>query len=161
MNVPGSADDDKLVVGAKLVHSFGYQTCVPSDGNVESGGTDLFTAGVKRFATPGAKIGIHSWAQGDRAGSDYPKDHQEHFMYLQFYRRICIPEDFYWETLSHGLPMHYITEEEINTKFPYLRNCGGTCHTDKTQINLSTGTVEADDISTIVSGGDNMTVVDG
>mmetsp|Transcript_21000 Transcript_21000/g.22444 ORF Transcript_21000/g.22444 Transcript_21000/m.22444 type:complete len:449 (-) Transcript_21000:60-1406(-) len=161
VNVPGSADDEKLVVGAELVHSFGYQTCVPSVGLVSSGGTDLFTAGGKRFATPGAKIGIHSW-EGDKAGSDYPKDHQYHFMYLQFYKQICIPEDFYWETLSHGLPMHYITEEEINTNFPYLRDCGGTCHTDdKPKINPSKGTTEADDVSNIVISGGEMTDVDG
>jgi len=130
VNLPGSNDDKHLVVGAQLVHLFGYQTCVPSDGHVASGGTDLFTAGAKRFATPGAQIGIHSW-NGEKPGSDYPRDHPEHYLFLKFYRRICIPEDFYWETLSYGLPMHYITEEEIKTKFPYFRDCGGTCHTDK------------------------------
>mmetsp|Transcript_21761 Transcript_21761/g.43637 ORF Transcript_21761/g.43637 Transcript_21761/m.43637 type:complete len:352 (+) Transcript_21761:212-1267(+) len=138
VQVPGSNNDDELVVGAQLVNLFGYQTCVPSDGHVASGGTDLFSAGAKRFATPGAQIGIHSWEHDDKPGSDYPRDHPQHYKYLKFFRRNCIPEDFYWEQLSYGLPMHYITEEEINTKFPYLRDCGGTCHTDKPTTNKPT-----------------------
>lgn len=125
---PGSANDDAMIPGATRVHELGYQTCVPSDGMVASGGTDFFAAGVKRYATPGSEVGIHSWAAGNgQSGSDLPRDHPEHRQYLNFYSDVCIPQDFYWETLSHGLPMHYITETEFQRSFPYLRDCTGTC----------------------------------
>jgi len=124
VEVPGSANDDASLAGSTLVHELGYSTCVPSNGMVASGGTDLFVAGVKRFASPGARIGIHSWSgSGDVVGSDFPQDHPSHVPYLEYYDTIGIPKDFYWQTLSHGQPMYYIRDEEIAETFPYLRNC--------------------------------------
>ena len=48
VNCPGSANDYAMVKGARLIHQYGYRTCVPSDGNVEGGGTDMFVSGVER-----------------------------------------------------------------------------------------------------------------
>jgi len=129
VNVPGSANDTVNLIGSKLIYEKGLSTCVPSDGLVASGGTDLFVSGFNRYATEGAKIGIHSWAAGDDlVGSDLPRDNPEHKSYLDFYKAVCIPGDFYWETLSHGVePMYYVTEEEINSKFKYFRDCNGEC----------------------------------
>jgi len=121
---PGSANDNAMVPGATRIHQLGYQTCVPSDGSVASGGTDMFAAGVKRFATPGSKIGIHSWGTDDGPGSDLPRNDPAHQRYLDFYDAICIPQEFYWETMSYGLPMHYISDEEFESKFTYLRSKG-------------------------------------
>jgi len=130
VDVPGSADDNAMTEGSPLVHKYGYQTCVPSNGHVSSGGTDLFVSGVRRYATPGAKIGIHSWEDKQNGkwidGNDLPKDHPSHDMYLDFYASVCIPEDFYWETLSHGVnPMYYIKAKEMKEdgKFHYMRDC--------------------------------------
>lgn len=132
VNVPGSANDDALVVGARLVHQYGYRTCIPSDGLVASGGTDMFVSGVERYATPGATVGIHSWENGDGScGNDFPRDHPEHQMYLELYEDICIPQEFYWETLKSGLPMHDITESEMVGRFPYMRDCTPESNTGK------------------------------
>lgn len=136
---PGSANDEASLAGGKLVHSFGYSTCVPSDGHTASGGTDFFVAGKTRYATSGAQIGIHSWAvctdetcSGELlSGSDFPKDDESHQPYLKFYDDVCIPQDFYWETLSHGLPMYYIQEEEFQGTFSYMRDCSGQCELEK------------------------------
>jgi len=129
VNVPGSANDTVNLIGSKLIYEKGISTCVPSDGLVASGGTDLFVSGFNRYAAAGSKIGIHSWAAGDDlVGSDLPRDHPQHKSYLDFYEAVCIPGDFYWETLSHGVePMYYVTEADINSKFAYFRDCNGEC----------------------------------
>ena len=137
VNCPGSSNDDALVKGARLVHQYGYTTCVPSDGMVASGGTDMFVSGLQRYATKGAGIGIHSWDgmhKGvETVGSDFPRDHWEHVMYLDLLEDTCIPYDFYWQTLKSGLPMHWLKEGEIKSTFPYMRDCtpedntGGAC----------------------------------
>jgi hypothetical protein len=128
VNAPGSANDEVNLIGAQLIYEKGISTCVPSDGYTASGGSDLFVSGFNRYATEGAKIGIHSWSAGDDlVGSDLPRDHPEHKAYLDFLKAVCIPGDFYWETLSHGVPMHYVTEEEIDSKFKYFRDCNGEC----------------------------------
>jgi hypothetical protein len=145
--VPGSANDEVAVIGDQLIYEKGISTCVPSDGYTASGGTDLFVSGFNRYATEGAKIGIHSWdanptkgatigihswAAGDYlVGSELPRDHPIHTWYLDFSRAVCIPDDFYWETLSHGLPMYYVTEEEIDSKFKYFRDCNGECEPER------------------------------
>lgn len=134
---PGSANDlEASLPGARLVHEFGFQTCVPSDGHVASGGTDFFTAGSIRYATPGARVGIHSWAQGEGndllTAKDFPPDSVEHKPYLDLFTSICIPSEFYWETVSHGVPMYYLTEGDYATTFPYLRDCSGVCNLNKT-----------------------------
>jgi len=126
--VPGSANDVIMTEGAKLVYDLKLSTCIPSDGSVASGGTDLFAAGYNRYATPGAEIGIHSWEGDDVVGSDVPRDDPEHDRFLDLYDHVCIPRDFYWETLSYGLPMHYISEEEIDSTFPYFRDCDNECN---------------------------------
>jgi len=128
-DVPGSANDEINVKGSKLVYDLELSTCLPSDGHVSSGGTDLFVAGYNQYATPGAEIGIHSW-EGDEGvvGTDVPRDDPGHDLYLDFYDYVCVPRDFYWETMSYGLPMHYISEEEINSKFPFMRDCDDECN---------------------------------
>lgn len=135
VDVPGSADDNAMTKGSLLVHKYGYQTCVPSNGHTSSGGTDFFLSGFKRYATPGAKLGIHSWEAGGKAGNDFPKDHPSHKKYLDLYASTCIPEEFYWETLSHGVdPMYYIKEKEMKEnvgKFHYMRDCTADAICDK------------------------------
>ena len=73
LQVPGSIGDDANIVGYKLVHDYGYKTCIPDVGygGVASGGTDLLLAGVERyvaepvvgsFSASGTSIGIHAWS---------------------------------------------------------------------------------------------------
>ena len=104
--MPGSANDLANLEGSQLVHKYGYQACVPSDGLVASGGTDLFLAGVKRWVK-GGQVGVHSWQftaedGTTRVGTDFPREHTEHKRYLAYYDAICIPRQFYWKTLTYG-----------------------------------------------------------
>ena len=42
-------------------------------------------------------------------------DHESHAMFLDFYREMEIPEDFYWFTLEAAPPqrIHWMSDEEI------------------------------------------------
>lgn len=120
-HIPGSADDENsLTALADYVRASGLTTVVPADGAVASGGTDLILMGKTRRIEPGACIGVHTWAAGglfgEETGIDLPKSHPTHQMYLNFYDKMGIPEDFYWFTLKAAGPddIYWMTEDEIN-----------------------------------------------
>jgi hypothetical protein len=113
--VPGSIDDVANVRAGRHIRQLGLNTHVPADGEVASGGTDLFLAGNHRSAKPGALFGIHSWDGGPVPATDLPRDHEEHRLYLDYYEEMGTPAEFYWRTLSAAPPegIHWMTEEEL------------------------------------------------
>ncbi len=118
VNVPGSLDDVSNLEASRLVRKAGLGTAIEKDGHIASGGTDFFCAGVRRTVEAGARIGVHSWGTGDEAfatANDLVKDDPEHQKYLDYYREMGIPKDFYWFTLkmAPAAGMHYMTAEEI------------------------------------------------
>ena len=115
VNVPGSIDDDSCLRASQMVRAHRLNTHVRSDGEVASGGTDFFQAGVKRTCERGAKFGIHSWSEFGAEGSDYPRDSEEHKMYLDYYDEMGIPQSFYWYTLEVATAndIYWMTEEEL------------------------------------------------
>ncbi|RTR39983.1 alpha/beta fold hydrolase [Shewanella canadensis] len=115
-NVPGSMDDDTNLLASMEIRKRGIATHIPADGMVASGGTDMFLSGVKRTAEAGAKLGVHSWSDGSgKVALDYPRDHQEHVKYLDYYKAIGIDTSFYWYTLEAAPAdgIHWMTAEEI------------------------------------------------
>ena len=116
VDVPGSIDDDSCIRASRIVRKHGLNTHVPSDGEVASGGTDFFQSGVIRTCEEGAKFGIHSWAELNAEGSDYPRDHEVHKMYLSYCDDMGIPQSFYWYTLeaAPAEDIHYMTEHELD-----------------------------------------------
>ena len=115
-NVPGSMDDEINLLASMELRARGINTHIPADGMVASGGSDMFLAGIKRTIAPGAKIGVHSWSDGSgTAALDYPRDHQAHVIYLDYYNAIGITTDFYWYTLeaAPAESNHWMTAEEI------------------------------------------------
>lgn len=113
--VEGSVDDDANLEAARMVRKRGLNTLVPSDGVIASGGTDFFLAGVKRTVQSGAMIGVHSWAGDDVENAiDLPKDHPEHKRYLEYYKEMNIPSEFYWYTLKSAPSddIHWMTPFE-------------------------------------------------
>jgi pimeloyl-ACP methyl ester carboxylesterase len=115
-NVPGSMDDETNLLASMEIRNRGINTHIPADGMVASGGTDMFLAGVKRSIVPGAKIGVHSWDDGSgKAALDYPRDHQVHVSYLDYYKAIGITTDFYWYTLEAAPAEgnHWMTSDEM------------------------------------------------
>ncbi|MDH7448177.1 M28 family peptidase [Aquimarina sp. 2201CG14-23] len=115
--VPGSIDDDINLLASLEIKKQGINTYIPKHGMVASGGTDMFLAGTKRNAHHSAKLGVHSWAGEDAVALDFPRDHEEHDKYLNYYKEINIPEEFYWYTLeaAPANDIHWMTAEEINT----------------------------------------------
>ncbi len=115
-NVPGSMDDEINLLASTELRNHGINTHIPADGMVASGGTDMFLAGVKRTIEAGARLGVHSWSDGSgKVALDYPRDHQEHVKYLDYYRVMGIPADFYWYTLEAASAenIHWMTAQEI------------------------------------------------
>ena len=113
--MPGSIDDVANVRAGRYIRQLGLDTHVPADGEVASGGTDLFLAGKNRSAEPGARFGIHSWGGGPVVATDLPRDHEDHLLYLDYYDEMGIPGEFYWRTLSAAPAegIHWMTEEEL------------------------------------------------
>ncbi len=114
--VPGSADDEVNLELGRMLRSAGVITYLPAQALVASGGTDLFLSGAQRILERGAMLGVHSWADTEGiAGGELPRDHREHQRYLEYYREMGIPEDFYWFTLQAAPPegIHWMTEYEL------------------------------------------------
>jgi hypothetical protein len=58
--VGGSIDDDTMIKLAYFVREKKLNTKILANSSIESGGVDLFLAGVKRTMENGAHIGVHS-----------------------------------------------------------------------------------------------------
>lgn len=120
IDVPGSDDDPANLAAARLVREHGFTTVVPSNGVIASGGVDFFIAGAERIVEPCAKLGVHSWDEdgpdgGIIYGNEVPRDDPPHAMFLEYYREMNVPEDFYWFTLDAAPPerIQWMSDEEI------------------------------------------------
>ena len=114
--IGGSIDDDANVVFSRVVYEQGFDTVVPADGLIASGGTDLFLAGARRKLEPGACVGVHSWGGWNIVATEIPEDDPEHDRYLDYFEDIGVDEAFYWYTLaaapSEG--MHWMSAAEAD-----------------------------------------------
>ncbi|MFA0629816.1 hypothetical protein AB4589_18740 [Vibrio sp. 10N.222.49.A3] len=119
IDMGGSMNDDANIQLAYKVRAKKLDTYISSIGHVASGGTDLFAAGVKRTIEPGARLGVHSWAQGSLQGASLPVGHSEHKPYIDYYKKMGLPDPsgFYWFTLkaAPAQGMHYMTPAEVST----------------------------------------------
>ncbi len=114
-DVPGSMDDHSNLRAAKLVRRMGLGIHVPADGEIASGGTDFFLAGVRRSWEMGARFGVHSWGGFGEDGDQVPADDPEHRKYLDYYAEMGIPAEFYWYTLkaAPASDIHWMTKAEL------------------------------------------------
>ena len=120
IDVPGSDDDPANLAAARLVRARGFTTVVPSNGVIASGGVDFYIAGAERIVEPCAKLGVHSWDEdgpdgGIIYGNEVARDDPLHAMFLDYYREMGVPEDFYWFTLdaAPAARIHWMSDEEI------------------------------------------------
>ncbi|MEE2906410.1 MAG: EF-hand domain-containing protein [Planctomycetota bacterium] len=113
--ISGSLDDDANLRACRYIRNQGLKTIVPSGCMVASGGTDLFLSGAYRDCGDEALIGVHSWSWMGDDGDQLPRDHEEHDLYLEFYRSMGIPDAFYWFTLESASAddIHWMTREEL------------------------------------------------
>ncbi len=115
VDVPGSFDDEVNLLASREIRNRNINTYLPDSSVVASGGTDMFLAGKQRAVHETALLGVHSWSGGDLAALDYPRDHEEHQKYLDYYVEMDIPKDFYWYTLEAAPAdsIHWMTSAEI------------------------------------------------
>lgn len=114
-NVTGATGYREIRDASRMLNDYRLSTHVPADGYVSPDGLELFIAGWKRTAAPGARLAVASWHEGDLYGADLPRHHSLHYGYLRWYRDHGIPEEFYWFSL-HAAPkgeQHILTREEM------------------------------------------------
>ena len=114
-NIPGSINDEWNVKTCMLIHDNCMNTILKKDSEIASGGVDLFISGNNRIITDGAKIGVHSWRDFKKNGSEYPVESEEHDIFIDFFSNIDIDTSFYWYTLNAapGDSIHWMTDTEI------------------------------------------------
>lgn len=89
IDCPGTEDDLANLKVGRMIRAKGIVTHVPRGGSVRSGGVELFLAGARRIADPGAEFAVHSWM--DDTGlepDDYAADAPENLRYLEYYRQM-------------------------------------------------------------------------
>lgn len=119
IDCPGTENDAANLAVARMIRKAGISTHVPSDGSVRSGGVELFLAGVRRSAEPGAEFGVHSWQDEDgREADEVPATDPIHAEYVRYYEEVGLPapvaREFYAFTNRTGFEsVHYLTPDEI------------------------------------------------
>ena len=119
IDCPGTENDDANLEVARMIRRAGISTMVPRGGSVRSGGVELFLAGVRRTAEPGAEFGVHSWQDEDgRQARDVPEGDPAHATYLLYYQEVGLsPEQaraFYTFTNRASFDrIHYMTQPEL------------------------------------------------
>ncbi|MFM6932810.1 MAG: alpha/beta hydrolase [Novosphingobium sp.] len=84
---PGTLDDSANLRLGRMIRAKGVATHVPSGGSVRSGAVELFLAGSRRIAEPGAEFAVHAWEDenGHQPG-DFAKDAAVNLAYIAYYR---------------------------------------------------------------------------
>jgi len=113
--MPGSLDDDSLYPFASWIRAQGYNTHLEKSSEISSGAVDLFLAGVERTMDKGARLGVHSWSDGEKEATDYPRDHSEHTKYINYTVAMLGSDAFYWFTIEAAPAdgLHWMTQAEI------------------------------------------------
>ena len=104
-SIDGSVNDEVNVITVARIREAGLDTHVPADGEIYSGGVDLFAGGVERTADPGATIGVHAWCCGPGGESAHliPVDDPAHDHQRTLFRSLLGEEQgdrFYFFTLQ-------------------------------------------------------------
>ncbi len=112
---PGSADDETTFLLGREIRRRGLKTHALADSVLASGAVDLFLSGTSRTMEQGARFGVHSWSDGEKTATDYPRDHQAHNLNATYVRDLLGTDAFYWFTIE-AAPfdgMHWMTAAEI------------------------------------------------
>lgn len=116
---PGSDDDEVNVQVGRRLHEIALNTHVEDNGFIASGAVDLFLAGNIRSLGENARVGVHSWSDGSKEATDFPRNANEHQLFIQYYLDIGLSqqlaEDFYFFTINAApaAEIHWMTEAEI------------------------------------------------
>ena len=89
INCPGTEDDSANLRLGRMIHANKIATHVPANGWVASGAVELFLAGSRHSAHPGARFAVHSWEDDSGRGpQSYAPNAPENRAYLDYYRAI-------------------------------------------------------------------------
>lgn len=89
IDCPGTDDDRANLALGRMIRARGIATHVPAGGSVRSGAVELFLAGARRIADPGAEFAVHAWADEDgMEPEDFAADAPENRLYLDYYREM-------------------------------------------------------------------------
>lgn len=116
----GSVDEEANLELARMIRRAGISTHVPAHGSIRSGAVELFLAGARHTADPGAEFLVHSWMDEDGyQANDYPPHDPVHREYLDYYTEMGLPADtaraFY--ALTNSVPF----ESQLRLSFADLR----------------------------------------
>lgn len=89
VDCPGTDDDTANLRLGRMIRQRGIVTHVPAYGSVRSGAVELFLAGARRKAEPGARFAVHAWADTrGREPSDFAANDPVNRAYLDYYRQM-------------------------------------------------------------------------
>lgn len=89
IDCPGTLDDVENLKLGRMIRAKGVATHVPSGGSVRSGAVELFLAGTRRIADPGAEFAVHAWEdENGRQPDDFAKDAPVNLAYIAYYREM-------------------------------------------------------------------------
>jgi len=104
---PGTGDDRANLALGRMIRARGLATHVPAGGSVRSGAVELFLAGVRHQAEPGAEFAVHAWADEDgREATDYAPAAPENRAYLDYYREMgmTLPQASAFYAMTNSVP---------------------------------------------------------
>lgn len=91
---PGTEDDLANLRLGRMIRAKGIATHVPANGSVRSGAVELFLAGTRRSADPGAEFAVHAWMDDTgREATDYAAAAPENAKYLAYYQAMGMSGD--------------------------------------------------------------------
>lgn len=86
LDAPGTSHDLANLRLGRAIRAAGLATHVPAGGSARSGAVELFLAGTRRTADPGALFAVHSWRdEAGREPADFAPDAPENRLYLDYY----------------------------------------------------------------------------
>ncbi|VAV91164.1 hypothetical protein MNBD_ALPHA04-2131, partial [hydrothermal vent metagenome] len=86
-------EEANLLLARQIRHA-GISTHVPARGSVRSGAVELFLAGIRHTADPGAEFIVHSWMdENGLEANDYPASDPVHAEYLDYYKEMGVPAE--------------------------------------------------------------------
>ncbi len=119
IEVEGSVDDEANLEAAEWVSKKKLVFVLEPESLIASGGTDFFLAGKTRIINEGAQVGVHSWAGNNEVATDFPRGHEYHQPYIEYYTAVGWSrkdaEKFYYYTIEAAPAdnIHWMTEQEL------------------------------------------------
>lgn len=119
VDIPGTVDLLNTEEATLFIRAQGWNTAVPSNGSIASGGVMLFLGGVEREVAPGGRVGVHAWSKpvpGRLFSSPEDIPAMAERAYRKVYRQLGIDPAFY-DFQIEAAPaesIHWMTRAEMD-----------------------------------------------